>query len=61
MQRLAQYRRPYWDTQPEYRFDPYASTVLRSPAQPLVRIPQSLSEVTGPTFVRSSCAPATTT
>lgn len=48
--RPAQYRRPYWDTQPEYRFDPYASTQLRSPAQPLIALPQSLSEVTGPTF-----------
>lgn len=61
MPSLAQYRRPYWDTQPEYRFDPYGSTVLRSPSQPLVRIPQSLSEVTGPTFAPSLCVRATTT
>ncbi|WP_454726553.1 MULTISPECIES: protocatechuate 3,4-dioxygenase subunit beta [Cupriavidus] len=47
---LAQYRRPYWDTQPPYRFDPYASTHLRSPQQPLVVLPQTLSEVTGPLF-----------
>ncbi|WP_233235692.1 protocatechuate 3,4-dioxygenase subunit beta [Bordetella sp. LUAb4] len=48
MTRPAQYRRPYWDTQPEYRFDPYGSTRLRSPQQPLIVLPQSLSEVTGP-------------
>ncbi len=47
---LAQYRRQYWDTQPEYRFDPYTSTQLRSPDQPLVTLPQTLSEVTGPLF-----------
>ncbi|SPA43568.1 Protocatechuate 3,4-dioxygenase beta chain [Cupriavidus taiwanensis] len=50
MTRFAQYRRPYWDTQPEYRFDPYASTHKRSPGQPLIALPQSLSEVTGPAF-----------
>src|SRR5207253_8214565 len=47
---LAQYRRHYWDTQPEYRFDPYGSTVLRSPNEPLVALNQTLSEVTGPLF-----------
>lgn len=46
----AQYRRPYWGTQPEYQFAPYASTQLRGPKQPLIALPQSLSEVTGPTF-----------
>jgi protocatechuate 3,4-dioxygenase beta subunit len=29
-------------------FPPYASTMKRSPSQPLVRIPQTLTEVTGP-------------
>ncbi|ALM84156.1 protocatechuate 3,4-dioxygenase subunit beta [Bordetella sp. N] len=57
MTRPAQYRRPYWDTQPKYRFDPYGSTHFRSPQQPLIVLPQSLSEVTGPgvdtTFVQS--------
>ena len=47
---LAQYRRHYWDTQPEYRFDPYGSTALRSPNEPLVALNQTLSEVTGPLF-----------
>ncbi|HUK65847.1 MAG TPA: protocatechuate 3,4-dioxygenase subunit beta [Anaeromyxobacteraceae bacterium] len=47
---LAGYRRPYWDTQPPYLYPPYASTVTRSPTQPLVLIPQTLSEVTGPVF-----------
>lgn len=48
--RPAPYRRPYWNTQPDYRYDPYASTQLRAPTQPLITLPQSLWEVTGPTF-----------
>jgi protocatechuate 3,4-dioxygenase beta subunit len=34
--------------QPPSRFDAYASTVARSPRQPLVRIPHTLTENTGP-------------
>jgi len=34
---------------PSSYFPDYRSTVLRSPQQPLVQIPQTLSEVTGPT------------
>lgn len=34
---------------PPSLFPDYRSTVLRAPAQPLVRIPQTLTEVTGPT------------
>ncbi len=57
MSEIAQFRRPYWHTQPEYRFDPYASTVLRSPRQPLVKIEQTISEVTGPLFDASLLKP----
>jgi len=45
---IPQYRHPYWDTQPPLRFDPYASTQTRSPNEPLIRIAQTLTEVTGP-------------
>ncbi len=34
--------------QPPSLFPAYASTVARSPRQPLVRIPQTLTETTGP-------------
>ena len=44
------YRKPDRGTQPEYCYPPYASTVKRSPSQPLVLLPMSLSEVTGPLF-----------
>jgi protocatechuate 3,4-dioxygenase beta subunit len=49
---IAQYYRPYWDTQPEYRFDPYVATQSRSPSRPLVVLPQTLSEMTGPLIGR---------
>ena len=48
--RVVGYRPPDRGTQPEYLYPPYASTVKRSPLQPLVLLPASLSEVTGPLF-----------
>ena len=48
--RLAGYRDYDRDTQPQYYYPPYASTVKRSPSQPLIRLPNSLSTVTGPLF-----------
>ena len=48
--RLAGYRKPDPNTQPEYNYPPYASTVRRSPSRPLVMLPTTLSEVTGPLF-----------
>ena len=47
---LGAYRPPDRGTQPEYAYPPYASTVKRSPLEPLVVLPASLSEVTGPLF-----------
>ncbi len=47
---VAGYRRNDRGTQPDYLYPPYASTVKRSPSQPLVLLPASLSEVTGPVF-----------
>src|SRR5207237_1866040 len=44
------YRRPHAGTQPEYDYPPYRSTARRHPTQPLVRPPQTLSELTGPLF-----------
>ena len=50
MSEPAPYRRPYRDTQPPYLFPPYASTIKRAPAQPLVVLPHTLSELTAPVF-----------
>ena len=47
---LAGYRAYDRDTQPEYHYPPYASTLKRSPSQPLVPLQASLSEITGPVF-----------
>jgi protocatechuate 3,4-dioxygenase beta subunit len=45
---IVGYRRPYWDTQPSYLHPQYLSSRKRSPTRPLVRLPHTLSEVTGP-------------
>lgn len=50
MSELAQYRRPLQGGQPEYLYPPYASTVKRAPGKPLILLPQTLSEITGPVF-----------
>jgi protocatechuate 3,4-dioxygenase, beta subunit len=49
---LRGYRKPAPGTQPEYLHPAYASSVKRAPAQRLVTVPASLSEITGPTFHR---------
>jgi len=46
----AGYRGYDRDTQPDYLYPPYASTVKRSPSQPLVPMQATLSEITGPVF-----------
>ena len=50
MSKLRPYRRPQRGTQPDYNFPPYRSTAKRHPTRPLVRPPQTLSELTGPLF-----------
>ena len=47
---VAGYRRPPHGTQPEYLYPPYASTRKRAPTKPLILLPHTLSEVTGPLF-----------
>jgi protocatechuate 3,4-dioxygenase beta subunit len=37
-------------TQPEYHFPPYVSSIARSPRMPLVPLPATLTERTGPVF-----------
>jgi protocatechuate 3,4-dioxygenase beta subunit len=44
------YSRPAEGTQPPYLHPPYQSTRKRSPTQPLVVLPHTLSEITGPVF-----------
>ncbi len=47
---VAAYRRPPKGTQPDYLYPPYASTLKRAPTRPLVLLPPTLSETTGPVF-----------
>jgi protocatechuate 3,4-dioxygenase, beta subunit len=39
-----------WTSHPRYIDSAYKSTVLRGPTKPLIAIPQSLSELTGPVY-----------
>ncbi len=45
---MREYPRPPKATQPEYLHEGYKSTLLRAPKQPLITLPHSVSERTGP-------------
>jgi protocatechuate 3,4-dioxygenase beta subunit len=47
---ITPYRRCEPDTQPPAPYEPYKSTVKRSPTKPLIFLPHTLSEVTGPVY-----------
>jgi protocatechuate 3,4-dioxygenase beta subunit len=47
---LPGYRRPPAGTQPPYLAPGYVSTIKRSPTRPLVMLPHTVSEITGPVF-----------
>lgn len=57
MAEITGYRRPFAGTQPEYLFPRYASTVKRAPTKPLVMLPQTLTELSGPVFGRDEIKP----
>ena len=44
------YRRPDPSSQPGYHCEPYRSTLRRAPTKPLIVLPQTLSERTGPLY-----------
>lgn len=52
------FRRHAPGTQPEYLHPEYRSTRLRAPSQPLILLPHTLSEVTGPVFGHSDIRPS---
>jgi protocatechuate 3,4-dioxygenase beta subunit len=58
MTRIPGYRRFRARTQPEYDFPFYASTAKRHPTKPLVIVPQTLSELTGPVFGHGDVRPS---
>src|SRR5438067_2723091 len=50
MTNITGYQRPAPGTQPKHLHPPYASSVKRAPWKPLVYMPHTLTEVTGPSF-----------
>lgn len=53
MNKLPTVELPVVGTQPEYHFPPYVSSIARSPRMPLVMLPRTRTESTGPVFGRS--------
>jgi protocatechuate 3,4-dioxygenase beta subunit len=54
---LLPFRRHEPGTQPDYFYPAYRATRLRAPSQPLVFLPHTLSEVTGPAFGHANIHP----
>lgn len=48
--RVMPYQRIEPNTQPNYLYEPYRATRCRAPSNPLIVLPHTLSEVTGPLF-----------
>jgi protocatechuate 3,4-dioxygenase, beta subunit len=57
MKPLLGYRKPAPGTQPNHLYPPYVSSIKRAPKQPLISIPVTLSEITGPSFPREVASP----
>jgi protocatechuate 3,4-dioxygenase beta subunit len=51
------YRRAAPGTQPPYLHPPYGSSIKRAPTKPLVWMPHTLSEITGPSFPEDANSP----
>jgi protocatechuate 3,4-dioxygenase beta subunit len=47
---IAQYHRTPAGSQPPSLYEPYQSTIRRSPTKPLIVLPHTLSEITGPLY-----------
>jgi protocatechuate 3,4-dioxygenase beta subunit len=54
MAKIAGYRRPYIGTQPNHLHPSYVSSIKRAPSKPLIYLPHTLSEITGPLFGKES-------
>ncbi len=54
---ILPYRRPGPGNQPPYLHPPYVSSTRRAPRRPLVLLPHTLSEVTGPVFGHADVEP----
>jgi len=54
---IAPFRRHEQGTQPDYFYHAYRATRLRAPSQPLIFLPHTVSELTGPVFGHSCVHP----
>jgi protocatechuate 3,4-dioxygenase beta subunit len=57
MANIPGYRLPLTGTQPEYLHPAYRSSIKRAPTRPLILLPHTLSEVTGPVFGYDTVSP----
>ena len=57
MKPLLGYRKPAPRTQPSYLYPPYVSSIKRAPKQPLIALPVTFSEITGPIFAKEIVPP----
>ena len=57
MPELAKFDPVRLGTQPEYLHPEYKSSVKRAPKQPLILLPHTLSEITGPVFGQNAVRP----
>src|SRR4029077_15888624 len=55
---VTAFRRHAPGTQPDYLYPAYRATRLRAPSQPVIFLPHSRSEVTGPVFGHSDVHPS---
>jgi protocatechuate 3,4-dioxygenase beta subunit len=55
--RAIEYRRHAEESQPPYLYEPYRGTIFRSPRKPLIVLPHTLSEITGPVFGHDDIGP----
>lgn len=51
------YRRPTPGTHPNYLHPPYQSSIKRAPSKPLILLPHTLSEITGPVYGHDRVSP----
>jgi protocatechuate 3,4-dioxygenase beta subunit len=54
---MIEYPRLQPGTQPDLAYASYKSTTLRAPSQPLIRLPHTLSELTGPLYGHNPVGP----
>jgi protocatechuate 3,4-dioxygenase beta subunit len=56
MSNLKPYRRANPQAEPSLLYEPYRATIRRAPRQPLVLLPHTLSEITGPVYGHDAIA-----